>query len=84
MTGIIDEERKVKHERLSVKLEEAITDPSKCQVKLKSDNVDIAFPPIIQSGGQYDLRVCLPIPQPCIKASYAYSASGSSLSGAAQ
>jgi nucleosome binding factor SPN SPT16 subunit len=27
------------------------------QVKLKAGNVDIAYPPIIQSGGAYDLRV---------------------------
>ena len=26
-------------------------------VKLKSENVDIAYPPSFQSGGKYDLRV---------------------------
>lgn len=28
-----------------------------CQVKLKAEMVDIAYPPIIQSGGKYDLKV---------------------------
>jgi len=27
------------------------------KVKLKSDNCDIAYPPVIQSGGKYDLKV---------------------------
>lgn len=31
-TGIIDEEKSIKHSRLSQKIEEAITDPSKSQV----------------------------------------------------
>ena len=26
-------------------------------MKLRQDNVDIAYPPIIQSGGDYDLKV---------------------------
>lgn len=30
---------------------------SLCQVKLKAEMVDIAYPPIIQSGGKYDLKV---------------------------
>jgi Metallopeptidase family M24 len=96
--GIIDAEKSVKHSRLSQRIEEAITDPSKCQVtglksmrlvvvqpqspqeplasrvdscrhvlprhhsvwlqvKLKQEMVDIAYPPIIQSGGKYDLKV---------------------------
>lgn len=27
------------------------------QVKLKQEMVDIAYPPIVQSGGKYDLKV---------------------------
>lgn len=27
------------------------------QVKLKADKVDIAYPPVLQSGGRYDLKV---------------------------
>ena len=54
--GIIDEEKKVRHAKFTAKLEEAITDPAKLGIKLRADNVDIAYPPIVQSGGVYDLR----------------------------
>lgn len=37
--------------------EEVITDPPKIGVKLKQDNVDIAYPPLFQSGGHYDLKL---------------------------
>lgn len=53
---VIDSERRVKHSKLSEKTEEAITNPAKIQVKLRDDNVDIAYPPIFQSGGEYDLK----------------------------
>ena len=29
----------------------------KAQIKLKAENVDIAYPPIFQSGGNYDLKL---------------------------
>jgi nucleosome binding factor SPN SPT16 subunit len=54
--GIIDEEKKVKHSKFGQKIDEVISDPAKCKVKLKADNVDISYPPIVQSGGVYDLR----------------------------
>ncbi len=57
-TEIIDSERRVKHSKLSEKTEEAITNPTRIQVKLRGDNVDIAYPPIFQSGGEYDTKVC--------------------------
>ncbi|KAK9903552.1 hypothetical protein WJX75_008667 [Coccomyxa subellipsoidea] len=53
---IIDEEKKVKHSKFGQKIDEVISDPAKCKVKLKADNVDISYPPIVQSGGVYDLR----------------------------
>lgn len=37
--------------------EEVITEPAKAQIKLKADNVDIAYQPIFQSGGNYDLKL---------------------------
>ena len=56
--AIIDEETKVKHSKLSERTEEVISDPAgKLSVKLRQDNCDIAYPPIIQSGGDYDLKV---------------------------
>lgn len=54
---IIDDEKKVKHSKLSEQTEEVITDPAKCGIKLKAENVDIAYPPLFQSGGKYDLKV---------------------------
>eukprot|EP00955_Chlamydomonas_euryale_P086243 364199-Chlamydomonas_euryale.AAC.5 len=56
---IVDENKKVKHSKLSTATEEAIVDPSKVNVKLRADNVDIAYPPIFQSGGNYDLKAWL-------------------------
>ena len=54
--GIIDEERKMKHRKFADKVEEVITKPEKIDVKYKSDSVDIAYPPVVQSGGVYDLK----------------------------
>lgn len=58
--SIVDEGKSVKHSKLSELTEEVITDPSKLGVKLKPENVDIAYPPIVQSGGKYDLKVSAP------------------------
>ncbi len=66
----------MKHARFSEKIEAAIQDPKECNVKLKTENLDSAYPPIVQSGGVYDLKlsaqsdernisfdaVCCPIP----------------------
>lgn len=56
LENVIDEEKKVTHSSLMEETEKAIVDPSKAGAKLKSDNVDICYPPIFQSGGQFDLR----------------------------
>ena len=57
VTGIIDQEKKVKHSKLSEEIEQTLGEPSKIQVKLNPQNLDIAYAPIVQSGGQYDLKV---------------------------
>ncbi|EFN58683.1 hypothetical protein CHLNCDRAFT_140286 [Chlorella variabilis] len=57
LEGIIDEEKKVRHSKLADKIEEVISEPSKMEIKLKADSVDIAYPPLVQSGGDYDLRL---------------------------
>ena len=46
----------MKHARFGQRIEEVILEPMKMNVKLKADAVDISFPPIVQSGGVYDLR----------------------------
>ncbi|XP_026432051.1 FACT complex subunit SPT16-like [Papaver somniferum] len=53
---IIDEEKKVTHSSLMEDTEKAVQEPAKVKVKLKADNVDICYPPIFQSGGEFDLR----------------------------
>ncbi|XP_042487040.1 FACT complex subunit SPT16-like [Macadamia integrifolia] len=53
---VIDEEKKVSHSSLMDETEKAILDPARVKVKLKAENVDICYPPIFQSGGEFDLR----------------------------
>ncbi|XP_071723196.1 FACT complex subunit SPT16-like [Rutidosis leptorrhynchoides] len=56
LESVIDDEKKVTHSSLSEEAEKAIMDPSKAKVKLRAENVDICYPPIFQSGGQFDLK----------------------------
>ncbi|XP_059648386.1 FACT complex subunit SPT16-like [Cornus florida] len=53
---VIDEEKKVSHSSLMDDTEKSILEPAKVKVKLKAENVDICYPPIFQSGGDFDLR----------------------------
>lgn len=53
---VIDEEKKVTHSSLMDDTEKTILEPSRIKVKLKADNVDICYPPIFQSGGNFDLK----------------------------
>ncbi|KAH7542906.1 FACT complex subunit SPT16 [Ziziphus jujuba] len=56
LENVIDEEKKVTHSALMDETEKAILEPSKAGARLKAENVDICYPPIFQSGGQFDLR----------------------------
>lgn len=53
---VIDEEKKVTHSSLMDDTEQAILNPARVKVKLNPENVDICYPPIFQSGGNFDLR----------------------------
>ncbi|KAI3719152.1 hypothetical protein L6452_20046 [Arctium lappa] len=53
---VIDEEKKVTHFSLMKDIEKAILEPAKIKVKLKADNVDLCYPPIFQSGWNFDLK----------------------------
>ncbi|KAK9807391.1 hypothetical protein WJX73_010932 [Symbiochloris irregularis] len=55
--GIIDEEKKTKHSDLARDAETHLMDPTKLEIKLRKENVDVAFYPLIQSGGKFDLKV---------------------------
>ncbi|KAJ1652761.1 FACT complex subunit spt16 [Dispira simplex] len=61
MTGILDEEREITHVKLSETMEGGLWDPkaqkaAKFPAKVNQDALDWCYMPIIQSGGQYDLR----------------------------
>ncbi|XP_052192942.1 FACT complex subunit SPT16-like [Diospyros lotus] len=53
---VIDEEKKVSHSSLMDDTEKVILEPAKIKVKLKAENIDICYPPIFQSGGEFDLK----------------------------
>ena len=57
--GIVNDETKVSHAKLSEECEDQILDPAK-KLGLKdieADDVDICYPPIVQSGGEYELKM---------------------------
>lgn len=54
---IIDKEVQISHEALSNEIEGMIEDPSKINLKIPQEQVQSCYNPIIQSGGDYDLRV---------------------------
>ncbi|CAN8246569.1 unnamed protein product [Cochlearia groenlandica] len=56
LENVIDEEKDVTHSSLMDVTEKAILEPTKANVKLKAENVDICYPPIFQSGGKFDLK----------------------------
>ncbi|XWS58057.1 hypothetical protein CRYUN_Cryun08bG0002500 [Craigia yunnanensis] len=56
LENVIDEEKKISHATLMDETEKAIVNPQLAKVKLKPENVDICYPPIFQSGGEFDLR----------------------------
>lgn len=55
IVNIIDSEKKVKHSKLSEGVEEAINDPKFVSANDKQ-LVEICYPAIIQSGGNYNLK----------------------------
>ncbi|XP_048226009.1 FACT complex subunit SPT16 isoform X3 [Ricinus communis] len=53
---VIDEEKKITHSSFMDETEKAILEPARIKVKLKAENIDICYPPIFQSGGEFDLK----------------------------
>jgi nucleosome binding factor SPN SPT16 subunit len=60
MEGILEDEKKITHEKLAEKTETCIYDENLRQKLISSDMsgdlLDWAYTPIIQSGGEYDLK----------------------------
>lgn len=54
---IIDNDESVTHEALAEEVEAIYSDPTKIKVNVSPDDVSTAYFPILQSGGQYDLKV---------------------------
>lgn len=57
MENILDKDKKVKHSKLANMAEEIVRDPQKVGVKLRAEKCDLAFPPTIQSGGKYSMKL---------------------------
>ena len=57
MEEIIDSELKVTHEQLSGEFDAMIEDPSKINLKVPKEDVQSCYFPVVQSGGEYDIRV---------------------------
>ena len=59
---IVDEETKITHSKVAEDLEELFDDPLKlasawkAAAQIDRDRVDMSYPPIIQSGGEYNLK----------------------------
>ena len=54
---IIDSEQSISHEKLAMQIEEIIENPSKIKLKVPQEHVQICYFPIVQSGGNYDIRL---------------------------
>ena len=55
---IVNDNQKISHAKLSEQCEDKILEPIKLGIQdLDGDDVDICYPPIIQSGGQYELKM---------------------------
>jgi nucleosome binding factor SPN SPT16 subunit len=57
MEEIIDSEQYQTHEALATYVESVLEDPSLISLKVPKEDVQSCYFPIVQSGGQYDLRV---------------------------
>lgn len=57
MEEIIDSEKAITHEELANYVEEVLEDPTKIGLKVPKEDVQSCYFPIIQSGGNYDLKV---------------------------
>lgn len=56
MEQIIDDEKSVSHEKISMNIEEIFEDPTRIKVSIDPVDIEPCYPPIVQSGGKYDLK----------------------------
>ena len=53
----VDKRRSVKHTVLSESIHDMLQNPQKNGIKLRAENCEIAYLPVVQSGGNFELRV---------------------------
>ncbi|KAL5719018.1 DNA helicase [Ranunculus cassubicifolius] len=56
LESVVDEEDTISHSKLMSDTEKTILEPKMVGLKLNANNVDISYPPIFQSGGEFDLK----------------------------
>ena len=56
----MEENLNIKHSELSREIEKVVDDPRKHGIKLLPENCDVAFEPLFQSGGNYDIKLGMP------------------------
>lgn len=56
----MESESRIMHSELSHQIQDVIIDPKKHGIKLHSENCDIAFDPLFQSGGEYEIKLGMP------------------------
>jgi len=54
---IIEEESTITHEALAQEIEQILEDPNKIKLNVPTSDVQSCYFPIVQSGGNYDIRV---------------------------
>ena len=57
LEDVIDKEESTTHEALSAQVDAILEDPSKINLKVPPENVTSSYYPVVQSGGDYDIRV---------------------------
>mmetsp|Transcript_2955 Transcript_2955/g.9019 ORF Transcript_2955/g.9019 Transcript_2955/m.9019 type:complete len:755 (-) Transcript_2955:748-3012(-) len=53
---VFDQARSIPHEKLATHVDECCEDPSKVNIKLPQGHYESCYFPIVQSGGDYDIR----------------------------
>jgi len=53
---VFDQARSITHEKLATHVDECCEDPSKVNIKLPQGHYESCYFPIVQSGGDYDIR----------------------------
>lgn len=57
LEDIVDSDKSITHEALATYIEEILEDPSKISLNVPKEDVQSCYFPIIQSGGNYELKV---------------------------